>query len=72
MGFKNDHLYYSEEDFMADQHRQIKKLRAQLGLTPVQIKTKKCLKCDKDFKSAGPQNRVCKGCNKTAKNHIDE
>lgn len=37
--------------------------RKQMGLEKIEIKKRKCLRCDKEFKSEGANNRMCDHCN---------
>lgn len=40
----------------------VNKARLQHGLTPIVKKMKVCLRCEFDFLSEGPQNRMCSRC----------
>lgn len=42
--------------------KEIDKIRKQLGLEPLKTTTRKCLRCEKSFKSYGYNNRMCMDC----------
>lgn len=42
--------------------KDINKLRRKLGLEGIEVKTRRCLKCDKDFRSISFGNRICENC----------
>jgi|TARA_Y100000310_G_scaffold279894_2_gene299297 hypothetical protein len=45
--------------------KDINNARQEIGMPKVVIKKRKCLKCDKKFKSFGVWNRLCDSCTKT-------
>lgn len=41
---------------------EVNKFRLSKGMTQLKPTERKCLKCDRNFLSAGAQNRICNSC----------
>lgn len=55
----------------ADVVRNINKARSLVGVEPMVIKTRSCLRCDKEFISYGFSNRMCDSCDQIHKGYAD-
>jgi hypothetical protein len=44
------------------QEMTINELRQVFRLNPIKLKPRKCLRCNREFTSVGPQNRLCDKC----------
>lgn len=49
---------------------EINKIRMMNGLAPVKITKRPCICCKDEFKSEGPQNRMCTSCRQTKEDDI--
>lgn len=48
------------------EHKQICKVRRELGFGPIIVKRRECLRCDREFESEGVQHRLCHNCKYTS------
>ena len=51
--------------------KQVNNLRKEIGLKPVEQKLRNCLKCDREFTSISPANRMCYFCGGRPGEHIE-
>jgi tRNA(Ile2) C34 agmatinyltransferase TiaS len=51
-----------QEHWLSEQKRSINRVRKETGMEPLEEKTRKCLRCNREFLSRGKQNRMCSNC----------
>lgn len=51
--------------------KRFNKIKRAFGLPDIKVIDRKCLRCDKKFKSVGIENRLCEICNKYSPGHHD-
>lgn len=61
--YKHNSLKKQSLLLMSDGHKQgLEKFRALVGLKPIKIQERECLRCEREFISEGNANRMCPHC----------
>ena len=52
--------------------KSVRKIRKEVGLAPINVKNRECLRCDIRFESQGSEHRMCRSCRVYAQNYAPD